>query len=53
METIIISLGGSLIIPDEIDINFLKDFKKLILSQIEKPARNADGIASAGGGKNL
>ncbi len=53
METIIISLGGSLIIPDEIDINFLKDFKKLILSQIEKPARNADGIASAGGGKKF
>jgi len=34
-ETIIISLGGSLIIPDEIDINFLKDFKELIISQIK------------------
>ena len=35
-ETIIISLGGSLIVPDNIDIDFLKDFKKLILSQVEK-----------------
>ncbi len=53
METIIISLGGSLIIPEEIDINFLKDFKKLILSQVEKPARNAFSIADAGGGKKF
>ena len=35
-ETIIISLGGSLIIPDQIDVDFLKDFKKIILSQIVK-----------------
>ncbi|MFA4975425.1 MAG: UMP kinase [Candidatus Paceibacterota bacterium] len=34
-ETIIISLGGSLIIPDDIDISFLKEFKELIVSQIE------------------
>ena len=27
---IVISLGGSLIIPDEIDYNFLKQFKKTI-----------------------
>ena len=33
-ETIIISLGGSLIIPDVIDIDFLKDFKNLILSHV-------------------
>ena len=36
METIIISLGGSLIIPDTIDVEFLKAFKALILSHVEK-----------------
>lgn len=35
METIIISLGGSLIVPDKIDILFLKDFKELITTQIK------------------
>lgn len=35
-EVIIISLGGSLIVPDSIDADFLKDFKSLILSHIEK-----------------
>ncbi|MCE9549068.1 UMP kinase [Candidatus Nomurabacteria bacterium] len=35
-EKIIISLGGSLIVPEELDINFLRDFKKLILSQVEQ-----------------
>jgi uridylate kinase len=29
-ETIIISLGGSLVAPGEIDINFLKDFKRAL-----------------------
>ena len=33
-ETIVISLGGSLIIPDQIDIGFLKDFKEIILEQV-------------------
>ena len=36
METIIISLWGSLIIPDTIDVEFLKAFKALILSHVEK-----------------
>ncbi|PIZ86039.1 UMP kinase [Candidatus Nomurabacteria bacterium CG_4_9_14_0_2_um_filter_32_10] len=35
METVIISLGGSLIIPEEIDVDFLRDFKELIISQIK------------------
>ncbi|MCX6751434.1 MAG: UMP kinase [Candidatus Nomurabacteria bacterium] len=48
METIIISLGGSLIIPEEIDVDFLKDFKKLILSQVEKGKRF---FIVVGGGK--
>jgi len=47
-EIIVISLGGSLIIPDEIDINFLKDFKKLILFQVEKGKKF---IIVTGGGK--
>ena len=32
MKTIVISLGGSLIVPDEIDVSFLRQFKDLILS---------------------
>lgn len=35
-EVIVLSLGGSLIIPDEIDIIFLKKFKKIILKNIKK-----------------
>ena len=31
----IISLGGSLIVPDEIDVIFLKKFKRLILEDTE------------------
>ena len=30
MRTVVLSLGGSLIVPDAIDIDFLKGFKKLI-----------------------
>ncbi len=47
-EIIIISLGGSLIVPDDIDINFLKDFKKLILSQVKKSKKF---VIITGGGK--
>ncbi|MFH1506785.1 MAG: UMP kinase [archaeon] len=35
-DAIIISLGGSLIVPGEIDIDFLKKFKKMILKHIKK-----------------
>jgi uridylate kinase len=35
-EVIVLSLGGSVIIPDEIDIKRLKEFKKVILSNIRK-----------------
>jgi len=35
-KVIVISLGGSLIVPDEIDVSFLKDFKKVILKNIGK-----------------
>lgn len=33
---IVISLGGSLIVPDEIDWLFLKKFKKLIIGEVKK-----------------
>ena len=48
METIIISLGGSLIIPDQVDIEFLKSFKALILSHVLQGKRF---IIITGGGK--
>jgi len=47
-ETIVISLGGSLIIPDSIDIDFLKIFRDLIISHVK------DGnkfVIITGGGK--
>lgn len=47
-DVIIISLGGSLIVPDEIDIQFLKQFKKLILTHIKKGQKFA---LICGGGK--
>lgn len=47
-KTIVISLGGSLIVPDKIDIGFLKKFKKLIESQIRRGKRF---IIICGGGK--
>jgi uridylate kinase len=47
METVIISLGGSLIIPSTIDTNFLKKFKHLILKFI----RSRRFIIISGGGK--
>ena len=47
-ETIVISLGGSLIIPDNLDIDFLKSFKKLILSHV---AQGKKFLIITGGGK--
>ncbi len=47
-DLIIISVGGSLIVPDEIDIVFLKSFKKIIQNQIKKGKRF---IIVCGGGK--
>jgi len=35
-KVIVISLGGSLIVPDKVDIKFLKEFKKIILSNSQK-----------------
>ncbi|MDD5721067.1 MAG: UMP kinase [Candidatus Pacebacteria bacterium] len=49
-EAIIISLGGSLIVPENIDVEFLKDFKKLILEQVAKGKKFV--IITGGGGTN-
>jgi len=38
-EMIVVSLGGSLIVPGEIDWKFLKKFRKEIIRQIEKGKR--------------
>lgn len=42
----IISLGGSLIVPDEIDVDFLRELKKLILNQ----TKNGESFIIAPGG---
>ncbi|MFH0969607.1 MAG: UMP kinase [Patescibacteria group bacterium] len=47
-KTIVISLGGSLIVPDEIDAQFVKNFKKLIVGYIKKGYKF---ILITGGGK--
>lgn len=47
-ETIIISLGGSMIIPEELDTKFLKDFKTLVLSHVQNGKKF---VIICGGGK--
>ncbi len=44
----VISVGGSLIVPDKIDVRFLKAFKRLILRQTKKGKRF---VIMCGGGK--
>ncbi len=44
----IISLGGSLIMPEEVDAGFLSQFRELILAQVEKGKKF---IIITGGGK--
>jgi uridylate kinase len=48
MKTIVISLGGSVIVPDKINVGFLIGFKKLILRYIKKGYRF---VIITGGGK--
>src|SRR3989344_7844049 len=38
-KTLVMSLGGSLIAPDDLDLNFLKKFRKLILDYVKKGNR--------------
>ena len=47
-NTIVISLGGSLIVPEEIDWKFVKEFKKVIEKGIASGYRF---IIITGGGK--
>src|SRR3989338_1639353 len=47
MKTFVISLGGSLIVPDDVDSIFLRNFKKLIESYSSKGCRF--GIICGGG----
>ena len=47
-ETIIISVGGSLIVPSDIDTSFLKNLKKIVEKQVEKNKRI---VMVCGGGK--
>lgn len=47
-KTIVISLGGSLIVPNEIDAEFVKNFRKLIINHIKKGYKF---ILITGGGK--
>ncbi len=47
-KTIVISVGGSLIVPDGIDAGFLKSFRALILRQLKKGRRF---VIVCGGGK--
>jgi len=47
-ETVVISLGGSLIVPEEINVVFLKKFKQLILNFVKKGNKV---IIVCGGGK--
>ena len=47
METIVISVGGSLIVPGEIDVDFLKSFKDLISNYVE----SKKFVIITGGGK--
>jgi len=47
-DTSIISIGGSLIVPEEIDWKFVRDFKKCIIGQIAKGKRF---VLIVGGGR--
>ncbi len=47
-KIVVVSLGGSLIVPEEIDTEFIKNFKKVIEEQI---ANNFRFVIVTGGGK--
>ncbi|KKQ80074.1 MAG: hypothetical protein UT02_C0016G0014 [Parcubacteria group bacterium GW2011_GWC2_38_7] len=47
MKTFVLSLGGAIVVPEEIDTNFLKKFKKLIL----KYSKNNKFYIIVGGGR--
>lgn len=47
MRTIVISLGGSIVAPDKINVGFLRDFKRFVLGYLKKGWRF---VIVAGGG---
>ncbi len=47
-ETIVISVGGSLIVPKELDVGFLKKFKRFVLEEV---AHGRQFAIITGGGK--
>jgi uridylate kinase len=47
-KTFIVNLGGSLIVPDEINISFLKEFRSLILTQITQKKQRFVFITGGG-----
>lgn len=47
MKTIIIKLGGSLVVPNEIDVSLLKEFRRIIEDYTKKGFRF--GIVVGGG----
>ncbi len=49
-ETIVISVGGSLIVPDQIDTSFLSRLKELIVRETD-PSKGRRFIIICGGGK--
>ncbi|MEM5947293.1 UMP kinase [Spirochaetia bacterium 38H-sp] len=50
METVVISLGGSIVVPDNIDIDFIKSFYHLIASHLEKNKELRFILVVGGGG---
>lgn len=46
METVVMSVGGSLIVPDQIDVGFLRSLKKLIEEEADRKF-----VIIAGGGR--
>ena len=52
MKTFVISLGGSIIVPEDINVNFLKEFRELIVNQITKDGSKRFVIICGGGGVN-
>lgn len=50
-HSIVLSLGGSMIVPEKIDVAFLKKFRSLILGFINKNNKNSKIAIICGGGK--
>lgn len=48
-NTFVVNLGGSIVVPDKIDVEFLKEFKDLIIEQIKE--KDQKFVFIIGGGK--